>query len=209
MRPLLRKGKRGGHSQTAGLRTEPHFSPLPVLFRFYGLWSEGPQMTVIFKHLTGWGDTPSPSSFGDEPRAGVRRRLNRKRLKDIDSNPSPLPSRISGGRAFTPGGAEEATAQRQGKKKRERDLGDGQTGCFCGRAWGLGWGGPGGGGEMIGSSRGHPPPAPSRPLTLHSPRAFPSLRAPLHPPWGREQLRQGGDHPLPVLFLGTPKSSDP
>lgn len=46
-------------------------------------------------------------------------------------------------------------------------------------------------------------------ITLHSPRAFPSLQAPLHPSWGREQLRQGGDHPLPVLFLGTPKSSDP
>lgn len=76
-------------------------------------------MTVIFKHLTGWGDTPSPSSFGDEPRAGVRRRLNGKRLNDIDSNPSLLPSRISGGRAFTPGGAKEATAQRQGKKKKE------------------------------------------------------------------------------------------
>lgn len=75
-------------------------------------------MTVIFKHLTGWGDTPYPSSFGDEPRAGVRRRLNGKRLNDIDSNPSLLPSRISGGRAFTPGGAKEATAQRQGKKKK-------------------------------------------------------------------------------------------
>lgn len=94
-------------------------------------------MTVIFKHLTGCSDTPSPSSFGEEPRPGVGRRLNRKRLKDVDSNPSPLPSRISGGRAFTPGGVEKATTQkRRKKKKRERDLGDGQTGCFCGRAWG-------------------------------------------------------------------------
>lgn len=37
-------------------------------------------MTVIFKHLTGWGDTSSPSSFGDELKAGVRRRLNGKGL---------------------------------------------------------------------------------------------------------------------------------
>lgn len=79
-------------------------------------------MTVIFKHLSVWGDTPSPSSFGDEPRAAVRRRLNGKRLNDIDSNPSPLPSRISGGRAFTPGGVKEATAQRQGKKRGRETL---------------------------------------------------------------------------------------
>lgn len=78
-------------------------------------------MTVIFKHLTGCSDTPSPSSFGEEPRPGVGRRLNRKRLKDVDSNPSPLPSRISGGRAFTPGGVEKATTQKRREKKRGRE----------------------------------------------------------------------------------------
>lgn len=29
------------------------------LFAFYGLCAEGPQMTVIFKHLRGRGDSPS------------------------------------------------------------------------------------------------------------------------------------------------------
>ena len=153
MRPLLPREEEWGPQPDCGLENGTSFLTLPVLFRFYGLWSEGPQMTVIFKHLTGCSDTPSPSSFGEEPRTGVGRRLNRKRLKDVDSNPSPLPSRISGGRAFTPGGVEEATTQRGGEKKRERDLGDGQTGCFCGRAWGWG-GGCDGGGEVIGSSLG-------------------------------------------------------
>lgn len=77
-------------------------------------------MTVIFKHLTGWGDTPSPSSFPDELRAGVRRRLNGKGLNDIDPSPSPLPSRIAGGSAFTPGGVKEVAAPRQGKKKKKK-----------------------------------------------------------------------------------------
>lgn len=108
-----------GPQPNCGLVERVNFSHLPDPFMFYGLRSKGPQMTVIFKHLTSWGDTSSPSSFGDELKAGVRRRLNGKRLNDRDSSPSPLPSWISGGRAFTPGGAKEATAQRQEKKKKK------------------------------------------------------------------------------------------
>lgn len=156
-------------------------------------------MTVIFKHLTGWGDTPSPSSFGDEPRAGVRRRLNGKRLNDIDSNPSLLPSRISGGRAFTPGGAKEATAQRQGKKKkRERDLGDGQTGCFCGRAWGRG--GCGGGGEVIGSSLGASPTPTIQAFNPSFPSGLPQHSKPQGSLRGEEgSLGQGEITPSPFF----------
>lgn len=78
-------------------------------------------MTVIFKHLTGWGDTPSPSSFGDEPRAGVRRRLNGKRLNDRFQ---PLPSSISDlwGQGLHPRGSKGGYRSKTRKKKEGETL---------------------------------------------------------------------------------------
>lgn len=47
-------------------------------------------MTVIFKHLSVGGDSPSPSSFAEEPRAGVGRRFKQKSLMTKILIPAPF-----------------------------------------------------------------------------------------------------------------------
>lgn len=88
---------------------------------FYGLWSKGPQMTVIVKHLTDWGDTPSPSSFGDERRAGVWRRLNGKRL---NARFQSLPASISDlwGQGLHPRGSKGGHRSKTRKKRGRETL---------------------------------------------------------------------------------------
>lgn len=69
-------------------------------------------MTMILKRLTGWGDTPSPSSIRDDLKAGVGRRL-KGRVNDTDSRPSALWGASACTPEGSPGGCTWKTRQRE------------------------------------------------------------------------------------------------